>query len=128
MLGDPDQLHTYTYIPDIGEGLAVLGEHPDASGQVGYLPDDPKTRTSRQLVDIVCRQAGHPRGRLRAMPSLVLRALGPVNPALRELVEMQYQFAEPFVVDGSKITDKLGVEATPLERALADTLRSNRDG
>jgi hypothetical protein len=27
VLGDPDQPHTYTYIPDIGEGLAVLGEH-----------------------------------------------------------------------------------------------------
>jgi hypothetical protein len=27
VLGDPDQPHTYIYIPDIGEGLAVLGEH-----------------------------------------------------------------------------------------------------
>ncbi len=128
VLGDPDQPHTYTYIPDIGEGLAVLGEHPDAPGQVWHLPNDPNTRTTRQLVDIVYRQAGHPAGRLRAMPPLVLRALGLVNPTLRELVEMQYQFAEPFVVDSSKITDKLGVEATPLEQALADTLRSYRDG
>jgi nucleoside-diphosphate-sugar epimerase len=62
------------------------------------------------------------------MPSLVLRALGLVNPAHRELAERQYQFAEPFVVDSSKITDKLGVEATPLEQALPGTLRSYRDG
>ena len=27
VLGDPDQPHTYIDIPDIGEGLAVLGEH-----------------------------------------------------------------------------------------------------
>jgi hypothetical protein len=26
VLGDPDQPHTYTYIPDVGEGLAVLGQ------------------------------------------------------------------------------------------------------
>ena len=32
---------TYTYIPDIGEGLAVLGEHPDAPGEVWHLPNDP---------------------------------------------------------------------------------------
>src|SRR5919112_1190368 len=128
VLGDPDQPHTYTYIPDIGEGLAVLGEHPDAPGQVWHLPNDPNTRTTRQLVDIVYRQAGHPAGRLRAMPPLVLRALGLINPTLRELVEMQYQFAEPFVVDSSKIADKLGVEATPLEQALADTERDYRDG
>ena len=44
VLGDPDQPHTYTYIPDIGEGLAVLGEHPDAPGEVWHLPNDPHTR------------------------------------------------------------------------------------
>jgi NAD dependent epimerase/dehydratase family len=45
-LGDPDQPHTYTYLPDIGEGLAVLGEHPDVPGEVWHLPNDPHTRTT----------------------------------------------------------------------------------
>ena len=51
VLGNPDQPHSYTYIPDIGEGLAALGEHPDAPGQVWHLPNDPNTQTTRQLVD-----------------------------------------------------------------------------
>jgi nucleoside-diphosphate-sugar epimerase len=38
VLGDPDQPHTYTYLPDIGEGLATLGEHPEAPGEVWHLP------------------------------------------------------------------------------------------
>jgi nucleoside-diphosphate-sugar epimerase len=126
VLGNPDQPHTYTYIPDIGEGLAVLGEHPDAPGQVWHLPNDPDTRTTRQLVDIVYRHAGRPAGKLRAMPPVLLRALGVVNPVLRELVEMQYQFDEAFVVDSSKIANKLGVQATPVEQALADTLSEYR--
>jgi nucleoside-diphosphate-sugar epimerase len=126
VLGDPDQPHTYTYIPDIGEGLAVLGEHPDAPGQVWHLPNDPDSRTTRQLVDIAYRHAGQPRSRLRALPPLLLRALGMFNPGMRELVEMQYLFAEPFVVDSSKIANKLGVEATPVEVALTDTLREYR--
>jgi nucleoside-diphosphate-sugar epimerase len=41
VLGDPDQPHTYTYLPDIGEGLATLGEHPEAPGEVWHLPSDP---------------------------------------------------------------------------------------
>ena len=126
VLGDPDQPHTYTYIPDIGEGLAVLGEHPDAPGEVWHLPNDPDTRTTRQLVDIVYRHAGHPRGKLRAMPALLLRVLGLVNPTVRELVEMQYQFEEPFIVDSSKIATKLGVHATPIDQAVADTLDTYR--
>jgi nucleoside-diphosphate-sugar epimerase len=126
VLGNPEQLHSYTYIPDIGEGLAVLGEHPDAPGQVWHLPNDPDTRTTRQLVDIAYRQAGRPTGKLRAMPPVVLRAMGVVNPVLRELVEMQYQFDEPFIVDSSKIANKLGVQATPVEQALTDTLSEYR--
>ena len=126
MLGDPDQPHTYTYIPDIGEGLAVLGEHPDAPGDVWHLPNDPDTRTTRQLVDVAYRSAGQSRTKLRVLPPLLLRALALANPTVRELLEMQYQFEEPFIVDSSKITNKLGVTATPLDQAVADTLTTYR--
>jgi nucleoside-diphosphate-sugar epimerase len=126
VLGDPDQPHTYTYIPDIGEGLAVLGEHPDAPGQVWHLPNDPDTHTTRRLVDIIYQHAGQPRSTVRAMPPLLLRALGLANRTLRELAEMQYQFDEPFIVDSSKIATKLGVPATPIGQALAHTLAGYR--
>jgi hypothetical protein len=56
------------------------------------------------------------------MPALLLRALGLANPTLRELIEMQYQFDEPFIVDSSKIARRLSVKATPIDEALADTL------
>ena len=39
---------------------------------------------------------------------------------------MAYEFTEPFVVDSSKITNKLGLTATPVEDALAQTLASYR--
>jgi nucleoside-diphosphate-sugar epimerase len=122
VLGDPDQPHTYTYIPDIGEGLAVLGEHPDAPGEIWHLPNDPETRTTRELVDLIYRRAGQPRTKLRAMPPLLLRGLSLINATMRELLEMQYQFEEPFIVDSSKITNRLGLTATPLKQALAATL------
>jgi nucleoside-diphosphate-sugar epimerase len=124
VLGDPDQPHTYTYIPDIGEGLAVLGEHPAAPGEVWHLPNDPDTRTTRQLVEVIYRLAGQPKTKLRSTPALLLRALGVVNPTVRELLELQYEFQEPFIVDSTKIATKLDVHATPLDQALADTLAS----
>jgi nucleoside-diphosphate-sugar epimerase len=122
VLGNPDLPHTYTYIPDIGEGLAVLGEHPDAPGQVWHLPNDPDTRTTRQLVDIVYAQANQPRTRMRQVHPFLLRLAALTNGTVRELLEMQYQFDEPFIVDSSKIATELGVRATPAEQALADTL------
>jgi hypothetical protein len=85
-------------------------------------PPDTEYYTTRQLVDIIYRHAGQPRGKLRAMPGLLLNVLGLVNPTMRELVEMQYQFEEPFIVDSSKITTRLGCHATPTDHAVADTL------
>jgi nucleoside-diphosphate-sugar epimerase len=126
VIGDPDQPHTYTYIPDIGEGLAVLGEHPDAPGEIWHLPNDPDTRTTRQLVEGIYQLAGQPRTKLRSTPALLLRAVGIVNPTVRELLELQYEFQEPFIVDSTKIAAKLEVHATPLDQALADTVAGYR--
>jgi nucleoside-diphosphate-sugar epimerase len=128
VIGDPDQPHTYSYIPDIGEGLATLGEHPDAPGEVWHLPNDPNTRTTRQLVDTIYQIAGQPKTKLRSTPALLLRAVGVANPTVRELLELQYEFQEPFIVDSTKIATKLDVHATPLEQALADTVASYRTG
>lgn len=124
VLGDPDQPHTYTYIPDIGEGLAVLGEDADAPGEIWHLPNDPETRTTRELVDIIYKLAGQPRARLRTMPPLILRGLSLINPTIRELLEMQYQFEEPFIVDSSKMAHRLGLTATPIDQAIAGTLQA----
>ena len=44
----------------------------------------------------------------------------------RESVEMNYEFTAPFVVDSSRITDKLGASATPVQDALAETLAGYR--
>jgi nucleoside-diphosphate-sugar epimerase len=126
VLGDPDQPHTYTYIPDIGEGLAILGEHPDAPGHVWHLPNDPNTRTTRQLVEAAYGLTGSSPARLRVVRPYQLRAAALVNRTLRELLEMQYQFAEPFIVDSTKILSRLGLPATPLDDALLGTLAGYR--
>jgi hypothetical protein len=87
-------------------------------------PNDPHPRTTRQLVDTIYRLAGQPKTKLRGTPALLLRALGLINPTVRELLELQYEFQEPFIVDSTKIATKLDVHATPLDQALADTLAS----
>jgi nucleoside-diphosphate-sugar epimerase len=127
VLGDPDQPHTYTYIPDIGEGLAVLAEHPDAAGQIWHLPNDPQTRTTRELVTTVYALAGTP-ARVRQVPPWLVRFAGLRNRDLRAVLEMGYLFEEPFIVDSTKIRTKLGVSATPLRQALAETLATYHPG
>src|ERR671913_1189004 len=98
--GDPDQPHTYTYAPDVGRGLIILGEREEALGRAWHLPS-PETVTTRRFVEMIFEEVGKP-ARLQAAPKILLRAIGLFNPPLRETIEMLYEFEEPFVLDDSR--------------------------
>jgi nucleoside-diphosphate-sugar epimerase len=119
--GDPDQPHTYTYVPDIGRGLVILGEREEALGQAWHLPS-PETLTTREFVEMIFEEAGKP-ARVQAAPKILLRAMGLINPGIRETIEMLYEFEEPFVVDHSKFEQAFGEHATSLKEAIGDTVR-----
>ena len=89
-------------------------------GQVWHLPG-PATGTTRALLDLVAGQVGHPVA-VRSLPKLAVRALGLVNPMLRELAETHYQFDEPFVLDTTKYESVFGPAGTPLADAIAATV------
>jgi len=119
-IGNPDLLHTYSYVPDIAAGLAVLGSDERAVGQVWHLPG-PETVTTRAVLDLIATEVGH-RVPVRSVPTIVLRALGLVSPMMRGLAEMSYEFEEPFVLDTSKFEAVFGSGGTPLDVAVKQTV------
>jgi nucleoside-diphosphate-sugar epimerase len=120
IIGNPDLLHTYSYVPDIAAGLATLGTDQRAVGQIWHLPG-PETVTTRAVLDLVAIEVDHPVG-IRNVPKTVLRAIGLFNPLMRELAEMSYEFEQPFVLDTSKYQATFGASATPLATAITDTV------
>jgi nucleoside-diphosphate-sugar epimerase len=120
-LGNPDLLHTYSYVPDIAAGLVTLGTDDRALGQVWHLPG-PETVTTRRVLEIIAREVGHSVG-VRSVPKLVLRAWRVVSPMMRSLAETAYQFDEPFVLDTTKYRSTFGDVATSLDVAVSETVR-----
>jgi nucleoside-diphosphate-sugar epimerase len=119
-IGNPDLPHTYSYVPDIAAGLAVLGSDERAVGEVWHLPG-PETVTTRAVLDLIAEQLGHPVP-VRSVPNLVLRVLGLVNPMMRGLAEMSYQFDQPFIVDTTKFESTFGMAGTPMNIAVNETV------
>ena len=120
ILGDPDQLHTYTFIGDFARALAVLGERDEALGEVWHVPSAP-TITTRQFVELIAGQAGYRAG-VQVTPSWIIRALGVVNPTMRAVAEQLYQSEQAFVVDHGKFARAFGAEPTPHAEAIQRTL------
>jgi nucleoside-diphosphate-sugar epimerase len=89
-------------------------------------PTQPETLTTRQFVEMIFEEVGKP-ARIQAAPKIVLRAMGLFNPGMREMIEMLYEFKEPFVVDDSSFERAFGEQATPLREAIQRTVRWYRE-
>src|SRR5690606_9268981 len=50
-LGRSDMKHAFTYTPDAGKATAILGNTPEAYGQVWHLPTAPNPLTGKQWVE-----------------------------------------------------------------------------
>jgi len=121
VLGDPDVPHTWSYLPDVAAALAVLGTDERALGRAWHVPSPPPL-SQRAVARRLAELAGAREPRLRRVPAAVVRAAGLFSPMLRELRETSHQFARPFVMDSSAFTATFGVEATPVDDALKQTV------
>ena len=119
-LGNPDLLHTYSYVPDIATALATLGSDPRSIGEVWHIPG-PETVTTRALMDMVGAEVGHRVG-IRNVPKPILSVLGLFNPLMKGLAEMSYEFDAPFVLDTTKYQTIFGTRVTPLAEAISATV------
>ncbi len=118
VLGDPDVPHSWTYVPDVGRTLAVLGTDERAWGRPWHVPTAPAV-SQRELALRFCEVAGAPPARVGVLPAWVVDAAGLVSSQLRELRETRYQFVRPFLLDSSACTSVFGIEPTPLDEGLA---------
>lgn len=119
-IGDPTLPHSYTYMPDIGRGLVTLGERDEALGRAWHLPTPPAVSTER-FVAMIAEAAGTT-PKVTRVPKIALRALGLINPMVRELTEMLYEFEEPFIVDDTAFCAAFGGQPAQLPEAIRETV------
>jgi nucleoside-diphosphate-sugar epimerase len=121
LFGDPDMLHSYTYVPDMARALVTAATDPLAWGQAWHAPTNDAT-TGRAMVAALCRAAGVTPVKVSSMPQLMLTLGGLFMPMVRELKETSYQFTQPFVLDSSAIQTTFGLTPTAPEEAANATI------
>lgn len=122
VLGDPDQLHSYTFVDDFARALVTLAEREEAYGRAWHVPTAAAV-TTREFVRTVHQEAGHPgEPKLMVAPKLALSLLAPWNPTMRAVRESLYQSERPWVVDDRAYTTAFGGGATDPRDAIRATL------
>ncbi len=121
-IGDPKKIHSFTYTPDAGKAVAVLGNTPSAFNQTWHALTSQEKITGEQYVLMASEFAGQPY-KIQPLPKWGVRAIGIFIPVLREFVEMIYQYENDYFFDSSKFEKAFGMSATSYKMGIAETLR-----
>ncbi len=120
MLGNVDLPHTYTYIKDFGRALVTLSENDAAFGKAWHVPSA-DTLTTREFLTLAYETAGK-KPKISTANKLMIQMAGMFIPEVKEMIEMWYEFSEPYVVDHSPFAKAFDMRATPHKEALKETL------
>ncbi|QNG39050.1 NAD(P)H-binding protein [Geodermatophilaceae bacterium NBWT11] len=127
VVGDPDVLHSWAYLPDVGASMAVLGTDERAWGRPWIVPSTPARSQRRALTDLAAAMGARP-ARVSGIPWPVLTAMGLVVPQMREITAIRHQWDADFTVDGAETTTVLGIEPTPWDEVCRVTVATARVG
>jgi nucleoside-diphosphate-sugar epimerase len=120
-IGNPNAIHTFTFTPDAGLAVAVLGRSTRAYGQTWHLPTTKEPFTGADFVRLACELAGQPY-KLQVAPRWMLKLMGLFIPILKENEEMMYQFEYDYRFDSGKIAAAFGLQPTPYREGIGKTL------
>ncbi len=126
IVGHPDTTHSWTYIGDVCDTVAALGNDDRSLGRAWHVPTAAPA-TATEIANAICDTAGVGRQKVRQIPRVALRLAGLFSADIREMREMLYQFDRPFVIDAAETTEVFGLRATPLDAQVAATIASYRD-
>jgi nucleoside-diphosphate-sugar epimerase len=125
LVGPIDTPHEFIFVPDVGPVAVALAGQPRAYGRAWNFAG-PEPITQRAFVERIFQQAGYT-PKLMVANKTMLRVLGLFSPLMREMVEMNYLFETPVLLDDSAIHGLLGnIKKTSYNDGIRDTLRLMR--
>jgi len=123
LIGDPGKLHSFSYIPDMGKGMYLLGQAPESDNQVWHMPTA-AALTGKQFVELAAKTyAVDPK--YFAINKLMLWAYGLFNKTVMNTVEMYYQYDHDYIFNSSKFEKAFNVRPTGYQegiKVLSETL------
>ena len=119
-IGSLDLPHSYAYIEDVARAAVTLGTSDDGLGRVWITPHAPAV-TQREVLTGIFRETGA-QPRFKVVGAGMMRFAGLFNGGAREVVEMMYEYTDPFTVDSSRMEAAFGLQPTALADGLSRTV------
>ncbi|MBE9585216.1 NAD-dependent epimerase/dehydratase family protein [Mucilaginibacter sp. JRF] len=109
-IGDAKTKHTFTYVPDAGKAMYLLGQTPDSDNQIWHAPSAPAL-TGKQFIELAA-DVFKVEPKFSSINKLMLWMAGLFNKTIMGTVEMYYQYDHDYIFDSSKFEKAFGIKPT----------------
>ncbi len=115
-VGDVKKLHNYSYIPDMGKAMYLLGQTPESANQIWHMPTA-KPITGKQMLELIGKTYGV-EPKYFAINKFMLQLFGLFDKMTKEVVEMYYQFDHDYNFNSDKFEKAFNFKPTTYEDGL----------
>lgn len=121
-IGDPKVLHNFTYIPDTGKALYLLGQTIEAGNQIWHLPT--ASPLSGQDFIKIATEIYEVKPSFTAINKFMLQLVGLFKKVVAGTVEMYYQYDHDYIFDSSKFEDHFKITPTSYKEGIKQMSQS----
>ncbi|MDB4919933.1 NAD-dependent epimerase/dehydratase family protein [Mucilaginibacter sp.] len=115
-IGTPNKLHNFSYTPDMGKGMFLLGQHPESDNQIWHMPTAPAI-TGKQFIEMAARVYGV-EPKYFAINKFMLWVYGLFQKVVMSVVEMYYQYDHDYIFNSDKFEKAFNFKPTSYEEGL----------
>lgn len=115
-IGNPNRLHNFSYIPDMGKGMYLLGQNPNTDNQVWHMPTTAPL-TGNQFIEMAAKIYGVD-PKFMAVNKAMLWMYGLFVKVIMGTVEMYYQYNHDYIFNSDKFEKAFNFKPTPYEDGI----------
>ncbi|MDP9077228.1 MAG: NAD-dependent epimerase/dehydratase family protein [Bacteroidota bacterium] len=115
-IGNSNKLHNFSYIPDMGKGMFLLGQHPESDNQIWHMPTAPAI-TGKQFIELTARVYGV-KPKFFTVKKFMLWIFGLFQKVVMGTVEMYYQYDHDYIFNSDKFEKAFNMKPTNYEDGL----------
>ncbi|PQA60585.1 NAD-dependent epimerase/dehydratase family protein [Siphonobacter curvatus] len=115
--------HSFIFTPDAGHAMALLGNTPEAFGQIWHLPTAAPALTGAEFI-AACAQELGVSSKFTTLPKWMVQLGGLFVPDLKESVEMLYQYEHEYLFDSSKFEKHFDFQPTSYQEGIRISTRA----
>ena len=115
-IGDPKVLHNFTYIPDTGKAMYLLGQNADSGNQIWHLPTA-APMSGKEFITLSASIYGV-KPAYSSINKFMLQLVGLFKKVVAGTAEMYYQYDHDYNFNSSKFESAFNVKPTSYREGL----------